>query len=107
MACVFRCVHELGSQLSRYDVTQRSRHGTIVIGISEALCTNVWGLGTVKRPYLPILHFFNVKLPSVTQRSVSQENAFKKSKNPSPFLRKTIGSNNDFTLIQNNFRVLR
>ena len=26
-----------------------------------------------------------VKSPSVTQRSVSQENAFKKSKNPSPF----------------------
>ena len=28
---------------------------------------------------------FTVKSPSVTQRSVSQENAFKKSKNPSPF----------------------
>ena len=29
---------------------------------------------------------------SATQRSVSQENAFKKSKNPSPFFfRKTIG----------------
>ena len=41
----------------------------------------------------PILLFFTVKSPTVTQRSVSQENAFKKSKNPSPFLRKTIGSN--------------
>ena len=30
---------------------------------------------------LPVLHFFTVKLPSVIQRSVSQENAFKKSKN--------------------------
>ena len=29
--------------------------------------------------------FFIVKSPSVTQRSVSQENAFKKSKSPSPF----------------------
>ena len=28
--------------------------------------------------------FFTVKSPSVTQRSVSQENAFKNSKNPSP-----------------------
>ena len=28
---------------------------------------------------------FTVKSPSVTQRSVSQENAFKKSRNPSPF----------------------
>ena len=27
-------------------------------------------------------------------RSVSQENVFKKSKNPSPFLHKTIGTNN-------------
>ena len=29
--------------------------------------------------------FFTVKSPSVTQRSVTQENAFKKSKNPSLF----------------------
>ena len=46
--------------------------------------------------------FFTVKSPSVTQRSVSYENAFKKSKNPSPlfFSCKTIGSNNSFTLIE-------
>ena len=51
--------------------------------------------------------FFTVKSPSVTQRSVSQENAYKKSENPSPFLHKTIGSDNSFTLIENNFRFLR
>ena len=50
---------------------------------------------------------FYVKSPSVTQRSVSQENAFKKSQNPSPFLHKTIGSDNSFTLIENNFRFIR
>ena len=33
--------------------------------------------------------------------------AFKKSKNPSAFVRKTIGSNNSFTLIENDFRFLR
>ena len=49
----------------------------------------------------------SAKLPSVPQRSVSQENAFKKSKNPSLFLAKTIGSNISFTLIENNFRFLR
>ena len=54
--------------------------------------------------YLP---FFNVKSPSNTQRSVSQEKCYKKSKNPSPFSRKTIGSNNSFTLIEINFRFLR
>ena len=50
---------------------------------------------------------FTVKSPSVTQRSVSQEYAFKKSKNLSPFFRRTIGSNNSFTLIENNFWFLR
>ena len=49
----------------------------------------------------PILRgFFTVKSPSVTQRLVSQENAFKKSKNPLPFFSKTIGSSNSFTLEQ-------
>ena len=57
--------------------------------------------------FLPNFEFFTVKSPSVTQRSVSQENAYKKSKNPSPFLHKTIGSDNSFTLIENNFRFLR
>ena len=51
--------------------------------------------------------FFTVKSPNVTQRSVFQENAFKKSKNPSPFLCKTIGSNTSITLIENHFRFLR
>ena len=32
--------------------------------------------------------YFTIKSPSITQRSVSQENAFKKSKNPSPFFTK-------------------
>ena len=52
--------------------------------------------------------FFTVKSPGVTQRSVSQENDFKRSKNLSAFFfRKVIGSNNSFTLIENNFRFLR
>ena len=46
--------------------------------------------------------FFAVKSPSVTQRSVSKENAFKKNENPSPFFHKAIGLNNSFTLIENN-----
>ena len=52
---------------------------------------------------------FTVKSPSVTQKSVSLENAYKykKSWNPLPFLHKTIGSHNSFTLIENNFRFLR
>ena len=44
-----------------------------------------------------------LKSPSVTQMSVSQENAWKKQK-AAGFLRKTIGSNNSFTLIANDFR---
>ena len=51
----------------------------------------------------PKFAFFTVKSPKATQRSVSQENDFIKSKNPSPFFHKTIGSNNSFTLIENNF----
>ena len=50
---------------------------------------------------------FTVKSPSVTRRSVSQGNAFEKSKNPSHFLLKTVGSNNSFTLTENNLRFLR
>ena len=53
---------------------------------------------------LPNFDSFTVKSPNITQRSISQESAFKKSKNPSPFLRKTIGLNNSFTLTENNFR---
>ena len=56
---------------------------------------------------LPNFAFFTVKSPSVIQRSVFQENAFKKSKNPSAFLRKAEGSNNCLTLIENNFKLFR
>ena len=49
---------------------------------------------------LPKLRFLSAKLPSVTQRSVSREKSFKKSKHPSPFPRKTKGLNNPFTLIE-------
>ena len=50
----------------------------------------------------PILCFLPKKSPNVTQGLVSQENAFKKSKNLLPFFFfcKTIGSNNSFTLIE-------
>ena len=81
--------------------------------------SNIWWLSTAHhvsfllnqfsvqcRFPFPIL-FFIVKSPSVTQRSVSQDNAFKKSKYPSAFLRKTIGSSNSFTLIENNFSFLK
>ena len=61
----------------------------------------VWGRFKFSKFYV-----FTVKLPDVTQRS-AWENAFKKSKNPSLFLRKTIGWNNSLTLIENNFRFLR
>ena len=50
---------------------------------------------------------FNAKSPSVTERSVSLENAYKKSSKLSPFLHKNIGSDNSFTVIENNFRFLR
>ena len=49
---------------------------------------------------------FSAKSPNITQRLVSQETAFKKSKHP-PFLHKTMGSNNSFTLIESNLRFLR
>ena len=51
--------------------------------------------------------FFTVKSTSVTERSVFQENALKNSKHPSPFFRRTIGSNKSFTLIEDNFWFLR
>ena len=57
--------------------------------------------------FLTNFAYFTIKSPSITQRSVSQENAFKKSKNPLAFCCKTIGSNNSFILIENNFRFLR
>ena len=55
----------------------------------------------------PIFAFFTVKLPSVTKRSVSQENALQIAITYHFFFCKTIGSNNSFTLIENNFRFLR
>ena len=51
--------------------------------------------------------FFSSKSLIVTQRSISQEIAFKKSKYPSPFLYKTTDLNNSFTLIENNFRFFK
>ena len=51
--------------------------------------------------------FFIVKSPSVNKRFVSQENAFRKSKNPSAFFHKTLSSNNSCIPIKNNFRFLR
>ena len=43
---------------------------------------------------------FNAKSPSVTHRSISKENAFKKSKHPSHFLRKIKGSSSFFLLLK-------
>ena len=59
----------------------------VSIGIKYNFMTNRESLEFVTKIYisLPNFAFFNVKSPSVTQRSVSQENAFKRSKNPSPF----------------------
>ena len=62
---------------------------------------------SVKCKFLFPILLLTVKSPTVTQRSVSQENAFKKNKNLSAFFRKTISSNNSFTLIENNFRVVK
>ena len=53
-----------------------------------------------------VLFFFFVKSRSFTQRLVSQENAFKKNQDPVPF-RKTIGSNDPFTLIKKQFEVFK
>ena len=50
---------------------------------------------------------FTVKSPNVTQRSDFQDKAFKKSKNLLPFFRKTIGSNNSFSLIENIIRFFK
>ena len=49
---------------------------------------------------------FIAKWRSVTLRCTSQENACasENSKHPSPFLRKTKGSSNSFTPVENNFR---
>ena len=58
----------------------------------------------------PTFTFLTVKSRSVTQRSVSQENAFKKNKNPSAFLLKAIGSNNSFnmfTLMKKKIRIFK
>ena len=62
--------------------------------------------------FLPNFAFFYRQITRVAQRLVSQENTFKKSKNPSPFFfslffRRAIGLNNSFTLIENNIWFLR
>ena len=81
--------------------------------------------GTYDCNYLPqtIFHFFLIdfqfnkdfpsklcifycKITSITQRSVSQEKCYKKSKSPS-FFCKNIGSSNSFTLIKTNFRFFK
>ena len=80
-------------------------HVIVIICHTQHFCVDDFQLNT--QISIPILRFFTVKSPSVTQTSVSQVNAFKKSKNPSPFFRKTIGSNNSFTLIENNFMFFR
>ena len=80
----------------------------IVIFCSTAHFVSTYSIFSEIEISLPNFAFSTVKSPSVTQRSVSQEKCYKKSKNPSPiFFRKTIGSNNSFTLIENNFRFLR
>ena len=56
---------------------------------------------------LPNFAVFTVKSVSVTKRSVSEESAFKKNRNPSAFFHKTIGSINSFIPTENNFRLLR
>ena len=43
---------------------------------------------------------------SITQRSVSKENACEESKNMLPYFRKTVGSNDSLTLMEH-FRILR
>ena len=49
--------------------------------------------------------FFSLKSPSVTQRSISQENAFEKSKKSIDLSCNTIGLHNPFILIENNVQV--
>ena len=56
---------------------------------------------------LPNFAFCTLKSPDVTKKSVSQENAFKKSKKRRFFVCNTIGSNNSFTQIKNNFRFFK
>ena len=53
----------------------------------------------------PNFELFTVKSPGVTEISVSQENAFKKSKTRR-FFRNTVGSNDCFTLTENNFKLI-
>ena len=67
------------------------------------ICTANFVSTKLMTDFLSEFCVFSAKSPSVTQISVSQENAFQKSKRPSPFLHKTIGSNNSFTFIENNF----
>ena len=56
---------------------------------------------------LPNFAFYPGKSPSVTQRSASQENFFKRANTHHLFFLETTSSNNSLTLIENNFRFLR
>ena len=60
---------------------------------------HVWCNRSLKTKLHPmtVRRYSYLKSSSVTQTSVSQQN---KSKGPSAFLRKTIGSNNSFTLMK-------
>ena len=51
---------------------------------------------------LPNFALFTVKSPSVTQRSVSQENALKRAKAPVAFVSQNYGLKKLFDLIENN-----
>ena len=53
------------------------------------------------------LVLFSFKSRSVTQKLVSKKGFLKTEKKPVAFFRKSLGSNNSFTLIEKNFRFLR
>ena len=55
---------------------------------------------------IPNFEFFNVKSRSVKGWSLKKM-LLKKSKNPSAFVYRTIGSNNSFTVIEYNFRFFK
>ena len=56
---------------------------------------------------LPNFAFFTIKSGGVTQRSVFKKMLLKRAKTCHLFYHKTIGSNNSFTLIENNFRFFK
>ena len=86
---------------------------SIKVRIYKSFCTNLIYIVVIicHTPHFVSIFrvLFFVKSPSVNQRSIFQEKAFKKNKNPSLFffVAKIIGSNNYFTLIENNFHVFK